>query len=156
MVGHGGLGWRRDGERERKKILEKMRKKDCVQQQQPLHTTTSSSSQMKLLEPYIVRYWFWEIEAVFLQIRQDRDWTDWIQLHHWALLSLALRRAVAGHTTASNRSQHLSNPDQADLSLFLSQTHRTRLHKPHHQWLRRFSNGFKERAHLQSTRRERA
>ena len=26
MVGHGGLGWRRDGERERKKILEKMRK----------------------------------------------------------------------------------------------------------------------------------
>ena len=54
MVGHGGLGWRRDGERERKKILEKMRKKDCVQQQQPLHTTTSSSSQMKLLEPYIV------------------------------------------------------------------------------------------------------
>ena len=43
MVGHGGLGWRRDGERERKKILEKMRKNDCVQQQQPLHTTTSSS-----------------------------------------------------------------------------------------------------------------
>ena len=133
-----------------------MRKNDCVQQQQPLHTTTSSSSQMKLLEPYIVRYWFWEIEAVLLQIRQDRDWTDWIQLHHWALLSLALRRAVAGHTAASNRSQHLSNPDQADLSLFLSQTHRTRLHKPHHQWLRHFSNGFKERAHLQSTRRERA
>ena len=125
MVGHGGLGWRRDGERERKKILEKMRKNDCVQQQQPLHTTTSSSSQMKLLEPYIVRYWFWEIEAVLLQIRQDRDWTDWIQLHHWALLSLALRRAVAGHTAASNRSQHLSNLDQADLSLFLSQTHRT-------------------------------
>ena len=26
----------------------------------------------------------------------------------------------------TNRSQHLPNPDQADLSLFLSQTHRTR------------------------------
>ena len=39
MVGHGGLGWRRDGERERKKILEKIRKNDCVQQQQPLRTT---------------------------------------------------------------------------------------------------------------------
>ena len=40
MVGHGGLGWRRDGERERerererKKILEKMRKNGCVEQQQ--------------------------------------------------------------------------------------------------------------------------
>ena len=30
MVGHGGLGWRRDGERERKKILEKMRKNGCI------------------------------------------------------------------------------------------------------------------------------
>ena len=43
-----------------------------------------------------------------------------------ALLSLALRCAFAGHTTASNRSQHLSNPDQANLSLFLSQTHHIR------------------------------
>ena len=32
MVGHRGSGWRRDGERERKKILEKMRKNGCVQQ----------------------------------------------------------------------------------------------------------------------------
>ena len=34
MVGHGGSGWRRDGEGERKKILEKMRKNGCIQQQQ--------------------------------------------------------------------------------------------------------------------------
>ena len=33
------------------------------------------------------------------------------------------RRSLSPGT---NRSQHLSNPDQADLSLFLSQTHRTR------------------------------
>ena len=39
MVGHGGSSWRRDGERERKKIQEKMRKNGCVQQQQPLRTT---------------------------------------------------------------------------------------------------------------------
>ena len=32
-VGHGGSGWRRDGERERerKKILEKMKKNGCKQ-----------------------------------------------------------------------------------------------------------------------------
>ena len=33
MVGHGGSSWRRDGEIKRKKILEKMRKNGCVQQQ---------------------------------------------------------------------------------------------------------------------------
>ena len=30
MVGHEGSGWRRDGEKERKKILEKLRKNSCV------------------------------------------------------------------------------------------------------------------------------
>ena len=51
-----------------------------------------------------------------------QDQINRIRLHHQAPLSLALCPAVAGHTAASNRSQHLSNTNQADPSLFLSQT----------------------------------
>ena len=90
MVGHGSLGWRRDGEREREREKEDSREDE----EKRLRTTTTTT-------------------------------TTTTAAYNRALLSLALRRVVAGHTTACNRSRHLSNPDQADLSLFLSQTHRT-------------------------------
>ena len=94
MVGHGGLGWRRDGEREREREREREKEDSREDEEKRLRTTTTTT-------------------------------TTTTAAYNRALLSLALRRVVAGHTTASNRSRHLSNPDQADLSLFLSQTHRT-------------------------------
>ena len=69
MVGHGGLGWRRDGEREREREREREKEDSREDEEKRLRRTTTTTT---------------------------------TTAYNRALLSLALRRVVVGHTAASN------------------------------------------------------